>query len=94
MLGYTPDHLEALVDTFNKWFVTDDGQNPKTAFFIATAMPPPHFQPTFLLLVFYDGDETEGRRIFKPFFDIGPVVDLTREGPYVEVVASPYYSTK
>jgi len=88
MLVYTPGHVEAIVDTINKWFPTEDGQNPKTAFFLVVAMPPPHFQPTLVLLIFYDGDETEGRRIFKPFFDISPVADLTREHPYVEMVPS------
>ena len=89
MIVYTPDHLQAVVETFNKWFDTEDGKNPKAAFFVATAQPPPHFKPTLVVIVFYDGDETEGRRIFKPFFDINPVADLTHSQPYVEQVLSP-----
>jgi hypothetical protein len=89
MIIYAPDHLEAVVEAFNKWFDTEDGKNPKAAFFVATAQPPPHFKPTLVVIVFYDGDETEGRRIFKPFFDINPVADLTHSQPYVEQVLSP-----
>ena len=48
----TPDHLEALVDTFNSWFESADGQNPKTTFFIVTAQPPPLFKPTLVLIIF------------------------------------------
>lgn len=86
MIVYAPDHLEAIVETFNQWFDTNDGKNPKAAFFVATAQPPPHFKPALVVVVFYDGDEIEGRRIFKPFFDINPVADLTRSQPYVELV--------
>jgi hypothetical protein len=88
MIIYTPDHLEALVETFNKWFDTEDGKNPKAAFFLGTGLPPPHFMPAIIVAVFYDGEETEGRRIFKPFFDINPVADLTHPLPYVELVMS------
>ena len=88
LIIYTPDHLEAIVETFNKWYDTDDGKNPKAAFFLGTAQPPPDFQPGLILIVFYDGDEIEGRRLFKPFFDLNPVADLTRSIPYVELVIS------
>lgn len=88
MVIYTPDHLEAIVESFNRWLDTEDSKNPKVAFFLATAQPPPHFKPAFAAVVFYDGDETEGRRIFKPFFDINPVADLTHPLPYVELVMS------
>lgn len=85
---FAPTQLEALVHTFNKWTQTEDGKNPKTAFFYTCARAPPDFIPTIAMLPFYDGDEAEGRRIFKPFFDLGPVVDLTKQIPYVEQVHS------
>ena len=88
MLVYTPAQIEALVETFNHWFASPDGENPKTAFFVVTCSPPPSFTPTIALLPFFDGDEAEGRRIFKPFFDIGPAADLTKSHPYVEQVNS------
>jgi hypothetical protein len=89
MLAFTPDHLEALVNTYNAWYPTE-GQNPKTAFFLACGSPPPMFQPTLAAVIFYDGDEEEGRRIFKPFFDLGPVADMTNSHPYVVQV---YFSS-
>ncbi|KAF9457221.1 hypothetical protein BDZ94DRAFT_1314423 [Collybia nuda] len=41
--------------------------------------------PIILLFVFYNGTEVEGRENFKVFFDIGPVVDESREIPYEEL---------
>src|ERR1700738_1338923 len=87
-LIYTPSHLEAIVDAFNGWIHTSDGQNPKTALAIGIAQPPPTFTTTLLISIFYDGDEAEGRRIFKPFFDLNPIVDLTKTRSYVEQVIS------
>ena len=87
MLIYKPSDLEALVEIFNTWFSSEDGQNLKTSMFIVTCAPHPTFTPTFVVVPFYDGDEVEGRRIFKPFFDIGPAVDLTGSHPYVKQVA-------
>jgi len=85
MLVFTPAHLEAVVATFNTW-VAEGGQNPKTAFFVAIGQPPPAFVPMIVVMVFYDGTEEEGRAIFKPFFDLNPVADLTVSRPYVEQV--------
>lgn len=82
MLAFTPNHLEAIVNTFNTWYPAE-GQNPKTCFSLACGSPPPMFQPTLACVIFYDGDEEEGRRIFKPFFDLGPVADMTNSHPYV-----------
>jgi hypothetical protein len=88
MLVFLPHQAQALVDTFNKWEKAD-GQNPKTANMFVVGVPPPHFQPTYMIMPFFDGPEDEGRRIFKPFFDLGPVADLTKQHPYVEQVPSP-----
>lgn len=87
LLVFTPDMLESIVETINAW-IEGDGKNPKCAFILATACPPPAFTPTFAGLIFYDGDESEGRRVFKPFFDLGPVADLTNTHPYVQQVLS------
>ena len=88
MLIFLPHQVEALVNTFNAWAQSADGQNPKIACFICTGVPPPHFQPCYIVMPFYDGPEEEGRRIFKPFFDLGPTVDHTHEHPYIEQVSS------
>jgi hypothetical protein len=83
---YTPTHLEAIVKAYNEWAQSPDGNNPKTIFAIVVAMPPPAFTPTLCIVPFYDGDEVDGRRIFKPFFDINPAVDMTRSHPYTQQV--------
>jgi hypothetical protein len=82
MLAFTPMHLEPLVEAFNAWW-PNEGQDPKSCFLLATGSPPPAFQPMFMALIFYDGPEEEGRRHFKKFFDLGPVVDMTDSHPYV-----------
>ena len=86
MLVYTPAHLEQIVNTFNSWFSSEDGKHPKAAFYIIAACFSPDSKPTLIALIFYDGTELEGRKVFKPFFDINPVADLTREMPYAEIV--------
>ena len=86
MVIYTPDHLESIVNTFNTWFPSEDGQNPKACFFLGCVRTPQEFAPALVAVVFYDGYEAEGRRIFKPFLDLNPIVDLTCERPYVEQV--------
>ena len=39
-------------------------------------------QPAIALLPFFNGSAEEGRKRFSPFFDVGPVADLTNELPY------------
>jgi FAD/FMN-containing dehydrogenase len=85
MLIFTPDHLESIIETVNNWYETD-GQNPKTAFLLGVVCSPPEFTPTLAAIIFYDGEESEGRRIFKPFFDLNPVADMTNVHPYVQQV--------
>lgn len=84
-LVFKPDQLEALVETVKKWYKID-GQNPKTLLLLLLGSPPPEFRPTLGAVVFYDGSETEGRHIFKPFFELNPVQDLTNAHSYVEQV--------
>jgi hypothetical protein len=85
LLVFTPAHLEVLVEAFNTWISTG-GKDPKTWCSIAVASPPPAFVPMIIVLIFYDGNEEEGIANFKPFYDIGPFVDMTRPRPYVEQV--------
>jgi hypothetical protein len=82
MILYTPDHLEAIVTTYNEWSHGPDSRNPKTALFICLTIALLSFTPTFGVVPFYDSEEVEGRRLFKPFFDINPVLDMTNEHPY------------
>jgi hypothetical protein len=89
MIVYAPEQLEVLVETYTKWVTTEDGKNPKTSWYLTPACPPPLHEPALVLVPFYNGDEAEGRRIFKPFFDINPVADLTHAQPYVMQVITP-----
>ena len=82
----TPAHLEALDETFNSLFSSSERQNPKTSVFIVACSPSLTFAATFAVIPLHDGDQKEGRRIFKPLFDIGPVANLTKSHPYVNYV--------
>ncbi|KAH9177610.1 FAD-binding domain-containing protein [Lactarius sanguifluus] len=41
--------------------------------------------PLTIVILFWNGSEEEGRAHFKPFFDIGPVMDTCKEIPYEEL---------
>jgi len=81
---FKPTDLEALVAAFNHWFASEDAKNPKTALLLITCAPPPSFTPTFVAVPFFNGDETEGRRIFKPFFDI--MIFVYRDGIVIQLL--------
>lgn len=42
--------------------------------------------PTILISPFYNGPETEGRKAFKEFFDVGTAVEMMETRPYVKQV--------
>jgi len=85
LLVFPPPHLEAIVQAHNTW-MTGGGQDPKTACTLVIGQDPPTFVPMIVVIIFYDGPEEEGRANFKPFFDVGPVADMTGPRPYVEQV--------
>jgi len=42
----------------------------------------PDGKPCLVLIVFFNGSEEEGRQNFKKIFDLGPVMDTSKEIPY------------
>ena len=39
-------------------------------------------QPAVVLIPFYNGPENIGKQKFKGFYDVGPIVDMTKMIPY------------
>jgi hypothetical protein len=85
ILIYTPDKILAVVaavEEFRK--VAPAG----TALADGIGCSPGSAIPTILLSPFFNGPEAEGRKVFKYFLDIGPVVEMMENRPYVKQVSS------
>ncbi|KAF9559964.1 FAD-binding domain-containing protein [Agrocybe pediades] len=81
---FLPSKIEQVVAATNKWL-----QNIKEneAMFQVSTVGGPEGKPIFVLVVFYNGSEAEGRENFKWVFDIGPIADTTKEIPYEQLNA-------
>ncbi|EAU84241.1 FAD binding domain-containing protein [Coprinopsis cinerea okayama7 len=81
MALYTMDQIEKLIEVTRRWW---PNIKPDEGILMATAADAAGTatMPTFF---FYNGSEEEGRANFKEFFDIGPVVNTTRDMPYEEL---------
>jgi len=84
LLIFEASQVGAVVEAWNKWLKW--GWGPKTACLILTGCTPGTLSVGLVLNVFYDGSEEEGRKAFKPFFEVSPRMDLTQVRPYVEQV--------
>jgi hypothetical protein len=85
LLIYDASQIVDLVEAWGKWVET--GWGPKTAGMIMVGCPPGSAELGVVANLFYDGPEEEGRKLFKPFFDANPRMDLTQVRPYVEQVS-------
>ncbi|KAG5651067.1 hypothetical protein H0H81_010002 [Sphagnurus paluster] len=83
-LVFPPTILEKIVEVTAKWWA-NVGENEGMFQMLGLG---PDGNPAIVLFVFYNGSEEEGRANYKPFFDLGPVVDLTKEIPYENVNAA------
>ncbi|KAF8060169.1 hypothetical protein FPV67DRAFT_1674133 [Lyophyllum atratum] len=87
MLIFPPAALEKLVEVTAKWWAN---VGEKQGMLQMLAVGPdenrhPVPQPIIVHSLFYNGTEAEGRAVFKAFFDVGPVADLTKEIPFEEL---------
>jgi hypothetical protein len=83
-LVYAPPALDALFGAAESW-AKSAGQDESAMIFMAC--PPPAFEPALVVIPFFNGPAAQARERFRAFFDVGPVVDLTREIPYEELNA-------
>ncbi|KAF5378483.1 hypothetical protein D9615_007138 [Tricholomella constricta] len=80
-LIFPPSALEKLVQVTIDWWAKA-GENEAMLQMLGLG---PDGNPAVHLIPFYNGTEAEGRSNFKPFIDIGPVADSTKEMPYEEI---------
>ena len=76
---FAPQQLSAVIRAAQIWEKSVSQDESCMIFF---ACPPPAFTPALALVPFFNGPAAEGRARFKPFFDVGPVADMTQEIPY------------
>ncbi|KIM46256.1 hypothetical protein M413DRAFT_441337 [Hebeloma cylindrosporum] len=73
--------LEKLIKVTNEWWIT---ASEKESMLQITTFDPDG-NPIVALFPFFNGPESEGREKFKPFLDIGPLADMSKEIPFEEV---------
>lgn len=83
----TPDVIDKVVAASNELYQVDSQGKTKVAGRgaggIGIARPPPAGGQVMLLVsVIYFGTEDEAKQVFKPLYDLGPVVDTTAVVPY------------
>jgi hypothetical protein len=83
---YSADMVGQLIDAIDTW--RSNMEQNQALMFILTTDPDAPTIPLLMVDIFYNGSEEEGRAIFKPFFDLKHIADLTKEIPYEELNAS------
>ncbi|KAJ2912202.1 hypothetical protein MD484_g8212, partial [Candolleomyces efflorescens] len=81
MVVYAPDSLQKIVEVTKAWW-PKAGENEAMC---QVATLDPEGRPVMVLLLFYNGAESEGRANFRQFLDIGPIVDMAKELPFEEL---------
>ncbi|KAF4610041.1 hypothetical protein D9613_010480 [Agrocybe pediades] len=76
---FLPSKIEQVVVATNKWL---ENIKENEGMFQVSTVGGPEGKPLFVLVIFYNGSEAEGRENFKWVFDIGPIADATKEIPY------------
>jgi hypothetical protein len=85
VLVYGPDQLDDVSQAFDKYLKSQN--DPKAMCAIGVTCLPPSFDPVIGIIAFYDGSEEQGRKCYKPFFDIKPIADRTEvRKTYLELV--------
>jgi FAD/FMN-containing dehydrogenase len=84
IIAYPAPTIDNAVSTAAKFL--EEGLSEKEAIFYAQSTDPAG-NPLALFILFWNGSGDEGRKHFKRFFDIGPVMDSCKEIPYEELNA-------
>jgi hypothetical protein len=78
---YTPDKIPDVVKAVEEF---RKNQPTQSALAIGIGCAPGTAIPTILISPFWNGSEEKGRQLYKPFFDIGPMVEMMESRPYVK----------
>jgi FAD binding domain len=79
---FPPPMLEKVFEFANQQVEVTGG---KHAMAVAFGAPPPAHQPLILVIVMYNGPESEGREFFAPLIKLGPLMDTTTMMPYASL---------
>jgi len=91
ILAFPPPAIPKAVETvINFW---NQGLLEKETIFYAQTADP-NGNPLALIILFLNGSEDEGLAHFKPFFDIGPVMNTCKEIPYEELNSIQNFNVK
>jgi len=76
--------VRGVFDFIHKWWYSPE-RSPKEAVVVFMANIPKGAPPIMLVVVFYNGPEAEGKTVFQPLIDLGPMANSAKMIPYEEV---------
>ncbi|KAL1925268.1 uncharacterized protein VTP21DRAFT_151 [Calcarisporiella thermophila] len=79
-LFYRSGQIKPLAKLVANW--SANNKDPKANLLLVFARPPPSFEPTSVVQVWYDGNAEQARKVFKDFYDLGAFQDTTEEMEY------------
>ncbi|PVF97272.1 FAD-binding domain-containing protein [Serendipita vermifera] len=74
--------VEAVVTALEEWY---NGMSEKEGALMGMVSEGPTGQPAVVVLMFFNGDEQEGKKRFHRIFDVGPIVNEVGVMPYEQV---------
>jgi FAD/FMN-containing dehydrogenase len=84
MLLFPPPALESVIESANHVLEASSEPGHPGCLVGFGCLPPAH-QPLVMAILFYNGSEEAAKIFYKPFFDLGPLADLTSPMPYKNV---------
>ena len=82
-LIFPRDRLSDVVGAVNEFLATHTGE--QALLMTVNYGPPPDRLPVTAVQLFHNGTQAEAEQVFAPFLRLGPLINLAKEIPYVEV---------
>ncbi|EMD41364.1 hypothetical protein CERSUDRAFT_43286 [Gelatoporia subvermispora B] len=79
---FSADRAAQVASAVQTWWKNGASEDSGLILFVS---PEVQGQPCVMAQLFYNGSEAEGREYYKGLFDIGPIVDMTKEIPYEQL---------
>src|SRR5215469_14137018 len=79
LLVFTPDKLDKVIDFANWFHETNDGDQ---AIGIGFSQPPESPVVAVLVLIFFNGNEEDGKKYFGPLLELEPTMNMVATIPY------------
>ncbi|PVG04873.1 FAD-binding domain-containing protein [Serendipita vermifera] len=81
-LIFSPSQIIPVVTAVEGWY--RDASEKEGVFLVATSRGPSG-NPSIIVVLFFNGDEEEGKKRFKKILDVGPVANLAGTIPYTQL---------